>query len=518
MYPLVASLAAIIALLFFQGQRSAIRRNGKRLPRPPGTLPLAGNGIWFLQPRHKLLDWFVHCERLVGFSTFEISVPSLPPGIVINDPANVEHVLKNNDIFIKGEFFRIRSWDLFGSGIINADGELWKTQRKAGLRFFSNANLKTFIEDVLPPILADTEESLDDASRRGNVIDLQTVLLDLTTRLMGNMAYDMDMPASLPFSKSFDFASGATGERFQNPFWKLKEFLLGASLRRAVLDVKTFGNRIVFEASQKREDKGGMSKKDTVENSDLLQNNLINSLLDHIDDQQVVADAAMNYLSAGIDTTAQSLTWTLYLLMRHPDAQEKILSELRSTFVGAEDELSLSFDTVQTSYLPYTAAVFNESLRFYPPVPIELKESTVETTFPDGTWLPKGSVVMWATWAMGRSKTTWGDDADEFRPERWLVAGDEGEPLTVKTMSAFAFPVFNGGPRACLGKKMAELLGVRVLASLIWKYDFAEVYDKETTPGETPKERRSQNSLTLPMEGGLPCYIRRRDSRARESL
>lgn len=189
MYTWVAGLVLIIILWFLQGQRSAIRRHGKRLPRPPGTLPLAGNGIWFLQPRHKLLDWFVRCERLVGFSTFEISVPSLPPGIVINDPANVEHVLKNNDIFIKGEFFRIRSWDLFGNGIINADGELWKIQRKAGLRFFSNANLKTFIEDVLPPILADTEERLDDASRKGNVVDLQTVLLDLTTRLMGSMAY-----------------------------------------------------------------------------------------------------------------------------------------------------------------------------------------------------------------------------------------------------------------------------------------------------------------------------------------
>ena len=82
--------------------------------RPPGTLPLAGNGLWFLQPRHKLLDWFVRCERLVGFSTYEISVPSLPPGIVINDPQNVEHVLKNHDIFIKGEFVRARSWDLFG--------------------------------------------------------------------------------------------------------------------------------------------------------------------------------------------------------------------------------------------------------------------------------------------------------------------------------------------------------------------------------------------------------------------
>lgn len=61
----------------------------------------------------------------------------------------------------------------------------------------------------------------------------------------------MDMPASLPFSKSFDFASGATGERFQNPFYKLKEFVLGAPLRKAVFEVKTFGSRIVSAAVQK---------------------------------------------------------------------------------------------------------------------------------------------------------------------------------------------------------------------------------------------------------------------------
>ena len=200
--------------------------------------------------------------------------------------------------------------------------------------------------------------------------------------------------------------------------------------------------------------------------------------------------------------------------MRHPDAQEKILSELRSIFADAKDELALSFDSLQPSYLPYIAAVFNESLRFYPPVPVELKECTAETTFPDGTWLPKGSVVMWAIWAMGRSKKTWGADAHEFRPERWLVACDEGQPLTLKTMSAFAFPVFNGGPRACLGKKMAELLAAHVIARLIWKYDFAEVLDRHARFGESSKERRSQNSLTLPMEGGLPCRVRRKDSGA----
>ena len=109
----------------------------------------------------------------------------------------------------------------------------------------------------------------------------------------------MDILASLPFSKSFDFASGAIGERFQNPFWKLKELILGAPLRKAIFDIKDFSNIIVSAAIGKRKNESGASKNDIVENSDPLQDNLINSLLDHIDDRQVVADAAMNYLSAG---------------------------------------------------------------------------------------------------------------------------------------------------------------------------------------------------------------------------
>ena len=110
----------------------------------------------------------------------------------------------------------------------------------------------------------------------------------------------MDMPASLPFSKSFDFASGATAERFQNPFWKLKEYFLGAPLRKAVFDIKVFGRSIVSTAVHKRQDESDSSKNDIVKNADPLRNNLINSLLDNIDDHQMVADAAMNYLSAGM--------------------------------------------------------------------------------------------------------------------------------------------------------------------------------------------------------------------------
>ena len=78
-----------------------------------------------------------------------------------------------------------------GNGIINADGDLWKIQRKAGLRFFSTPNLKTLIDVVLPPIVADTERLLDAAAKNATLVDLQSVLLELTTRVMGNMAYDV---------------------------------------------------------------------------------------------------------------------------------------------------------------------------------------------------------------------------------------------------------------------------------------------------------------------------------------
>ena len=106
------------------------------------------------------------------------------------------------------------------------------------------------------------------------------------------------MPASLPFSRSFDFASGAIGERFQNPFWKLKEAVFGIHFRRAVFEVKSFGNGIVFAAIKKRQTKNGSRNRDTIKEYPP-KNNLIDSLLDHIDDHQTVADAAMNYLSAG---------------------------------------------------------------------------------------------------------------------------------------------------------------------------------------------------------------------------
>lgn len=105
----------------------------------------------------------------------------------------------------------------------------------------------------------------------------------------------MDIHNSDPFSKAFDYASGATGERFQNPLWQITEIFLGERFRGSVAQVKAFGSMIVANAIQTRQRKAA----GTDSALDSMSGTLINSLLDSIDDQDMVADAALNYLSAG---------------------------------------------------------------------------------------------------------------------------------------------------------------------------------------------------------------------------
>lgn len=83
---------------------------------------------------------------------------------------------------------------------------------------------------------------------------------------------------------------------------------------------------------------------------------------------------------------------------------------------------------------------------------------------------------------------------------------DRNNPKLI-SKSAFEFPVFNGGVRSCLGKKMAEILAAGVITNLISKYEFREIIDEKLDGCGPANDRCSKTSLTLPMEGGLPCLV-----------
>lgn len=449
----------------------------------------------FLRPRHKLFTWFSQCERLHGLETLHISVPSLPPGVIITDPQNLEYVFKHDTIFEKGAFFKDRSWDLFGHGIINVDGELHKLQRKAGLQFLSKTNLKVLTSVALPEFVRGTVEDLDGVSERGEVVDLQIVFHEITTQIMGQMAYNMEMHTEDDFTQAFEYASGKTAERFQNPLWFVTELITGAKLRRALRIVHQCGQRIVSKAvaDRKEEAAKGAEKKNEV---DAVSGSLIQSLLDTVGDEKLVADAALNYLSAGRDTVAQALTWMFYLLMKNPLVLDKLRKDIEG-LENPEDPLTLT-----PTNLPYALAIFYESLRLHPTIPFEIRQAQSATTLPDGTALPASSIVIWCVWAMNRSTHIWGPDADVFRPERWLSSDDDGGGVTFQKRSVSEFPVFNGGASLCLGKQMAEDMAVQVACWLVREFEFRRAWEGE---------RVSKSSLTLPMEDGLPVRVSRRD-------
>ncbi|KAK7753194.1 hypothetical protein SLS62_004927 [Diatrype stigma] len=419
---------------YFIFRAPAILRNGAPLRKPPDTLPLVGNGILFLQARQKLFSWFIKCQRQFGLETFQISVPTLPPGVVINDPKNLDFVFKHEGIFSKGTLFKRLSWDLFGNGIINADGELWKIQRKAGLAFLNNTNLRVLTDIALPQYLAQSVKYLRKCGENNTVVDFQVVFHEISSQLMGKMAYNMEMHADDDFTLAFEHASGATAERFQNPLWFLTEPFLGTKFRKSLSTIRSFGQRIVESAVNHHHEDGktGPDPLSDNERLDRASGSLIQSLLEALGgDQGMVMDSALNYLSAGRDTVAQALTWTMYLLIKHPFAIDKI-----------RDEVEESVNKAQNNK--------------------------------DGTYLPADTIVFWCLLAFGQSKMIWGDDAGSFRPERWLTEEGNFTPR-----SAAEFPVFNGGKRTCLGQRMAELMTVQVVATMVSEFDFVPAYETE---------------------------------------
>lgn len=162
--------------------------------------------------------------------------------------------------------------------------------------------------------------------------------------------------------------------------------------------------------------------------------------------------------------------------------QKKLLQEIKET-VGND---APSYEEVKG--LRYAKAVFQEALRLHPSVPINSRQAVEDVTLPDGSYVRKGSRVTWCTYAMGRYESIWGPDAKIFNPDRWLDSS--------RTYSAYEYPVFHCGPRICLGKTLAELEAVFVLASLFQEFKIDALPNQSISYSD---------SLTLPMDSPFLC-------------
>jgi cytochrome P450 len=188
------------------------------------------------------------------------------------------------------------------------------------------------------------------------------------------------------------------------------------------------------------------------------------------DDPIQIRAELLNILLAGRDTTAGLLSNTFFVLARRPDVWAKLQSEVNQLGGKRPD-----YETLRNmKYLKY---VLNESLRLYPSVPGNARFANKATTIPVGggpdgkspIFIPKGGTVVYSTYSMHRDKKLYGEDAEEYKPERW-------ETLRV----GWGYLPFNGGPRICVGQQFALTEAGYTIVRLL--QNFARIESRDPRP------------------------------------
>jgi len=209
----------------------------------------------------------------------------------------------------------------------------------------------------------------------------------------------------------------------------------------------------------------------------------------------------LNILLAGRDTTASLLSWLFHQLLRNPDVFSKLRATVIETFGTYNDPQDISFATLKgCQYLQYC---LNETLRLWTVVPGNARRSNKATTLPRGggpdgmnpVYIKPQTDVQYSIHVMHRRKDIWGEDAEEFKPERFIGRRPGWEYLP-----------FNGGPRICIGQQFALTEASYVVVRLLQRFDAIQ-------PGAHELEGPVTSALTLTNCPGKPVTLKLREAR-----
>lgn len=206
---------------------------------------------------------------------------------------------------------------------------------------------------------------------------------------------------------------------------------------------------------------------------------------DTFDTEEMVDQVAIFFL-AGHETSASALAWTLYLLARYPEWQEKVAAEAREIM----DPGKIYFSTV--GKLRTSRDVFRESMRLYPPVPMMVREAACPESFRDRD-VPKGSQIVLSPWHLHRHERMW-ERPDAFDPARFQT--ENGKECLRK-----AYIPFSAGQRVCTGSAFAMIEGPLILSLLVRAFRFDVVEGREPVP---------QAHLTVRARDGIWLRLTRR--------
>ncbi|KAH0591652.1 hypothetical protein MHUMG1_10615 [Metarhizium humberi] len=442
----------------------------------------------------RLMELFLFHFRQTGYTLQQVFLRTPAFGTV--DPANLEAIFSTK--FKEWSFGprRAITFPMFGDGIFTQEGEAWKHSRdllRPQLIHRQYEDLTVFSEPM--------EDLLSELPPNGGVVDLQPLFfrftLDVTTAfLFGESIHSLrstDNSKEQSFAAAFDLAQKYVVKRFRllDLYWLIG----GSKFRDACRKVHEFADQVIDQ------NLSASALSDDLTDTRYV---FLKSVAKACSDRVALRGQIINILAAGRDTTACLLSWTFFLLVRHPEAMEKLRTEISQLKGGALNRTHLRD-------LRYLQNVLKETLRLYPSVPVNTRTAVENTILPMGggadrkspVLIPKGSPVAFSVYTLHRRPDLYGMDAECFRPERW----DENLPLFKdKTTHNYGYLPFSGGPRICLGMDFALTEAAFTIVRIFRRYSSIRLPEGE--PIDLVGVEKQTMTLVLQITDGCKVELR----------
>ena len=401
-----------------------------------------------------------------------------------HDPAAVRHVFLDNAANYRKDDLQLRVLRPgLGNGLLTAEGETWRLQRRSLAPLFSPRQ----VADFAPAMQKSAEAAVARLGQRpdGAVTEVGALMARLGLEVLEETLFSQGLGR-----EPSAFRQALTA--YFNAFGKLDPLdMLGAPAF-----LPRFGRmrgRSSLEFFDESVDAIIERRKALLAEGKAAPHDLLTLLIEAKDPETGLGmpetDIRANivtFISAGHETTANGLTWTLYLLSQAPEWRER-----------AEAEAELAFDPHRPGALDgckVLRAVFEEALRLYPPAAILSRQAIADDEIL-GVRVPAGAVVVVSPYVLHRRRGLW-DDPDAFDPGRFL--GDRRDRV-----DRFAYIPFGAGPRVCIGMAFAMQEAIIILANLLRAFRFEMVDGHSVMP---------QQRVTLRPQGEMKMHAKRRES------
>ncbi|SEM97260.1 Cytochrome P450 [Mesobacillus persicus] len=444
-------------------------------------IPLAQNGSFFTghlndfqkNPLHFMQNLTSEYGSIVRFR-----LGPLHKVILLSDPELIKEVLVTKQkSFIKSKDVQSLK-ALVGEGLLTSEKEVHMQQRRLIQPAFKKTHINLYAQDMI-----DITEKYIGKWNDGMETEVTEDMLDITLGIISKTMFSMDFKEGHErLGDSVENGMKLAIKRMRSiiplPLW------IPSKTNREFKQVTQALDEVLFSII-------GNRRQEDSPKEDLLGILMAAREENHgtgMTDQQL-RDELMTIFLAGHETTANALSWTLYLLSQHPEVEEKLHKEIDS-IIGTE-----TLNPEHFQMLTYTQNVIWESLRLYPPAYV-IGRQVDEDVEIGGFLFKKGETVFMSQYVIHRQADHF-EEPDTFKPERF-------ENNFMKTLPTYAYFPFGGGPRVCIGNHFAFMEMVLVLACIARRYRLL------LSPNH--KIIKPQPLITLRPKPGLKMRLEKRNS------